>query len=42
MTKKLNLGNHKLTVWEANGEAMLPAETEDLREVSHLGGKILA
>ena len=42
MAKKLNLGNRKLTLGEANGEAMLPAVAEDLLEVVHVGGKILA
>ena len=42
MTKKLDLGNCKLTFWEANGEAMFPAETEDFMEVIHVGGEILA
>ena len=42
MAKKLNLGNRKLTLGEANGGAMLTAETEDLPEVVCVGGKILA
>ena len=42
MAKKLNLGNRNLAIVEANGEAMLPAETEDLPEVVHVGGEILA
>ena len=42
MSKKLDLGNSKLTFGEANGEAMFPAEMEDLLEVVPTGGKILA
>ena len=42
MAKKLNLGNRKLTLGEANGEAMLPAVAEDLLEVVHVEGEILA
>ena len=42
MTTKLNLRNHKLALGKANGEAMLPAETEDLLEVIHMGREVLA
>ena len=42
MSKKLNLEDNKLTFGEANCEAVLPAEAEDLPEVVHVGGEILA
>ena len=32
----------KLTLRQANGEAMLPAEAENLPEVVHVGGEVLA
>ena len=41
MAKELNLGNSKLTLGKANGEAMLPAETKNLPEVIHVGGEVL-
>ena len=41
MAKKLYLGNCKLTLREANGKTMLPAEMEDLPEFVHVGGEIL-
>ena len=34
--------DRKFTLGEANGETMLPAETEDLSEVIYLEGEILA
>ena len=40
MPKELDLGNSKLTLWEENGEAVLPAQAEDLTKVVHVGGEI--
>ena len=40
MTKELNLGNSKLTLGKANGEAMLPSETKNFPEVIHVGGEV--
>ena len=42
MTKKLDLGNSKLTFGEANGEAMFRTETKDLSEAIHVGELIFA
>ena len=44
MAKKLDLGNRKLTLWKANRQTlpMLPAETEYLSEVVHVGGEVFA
>ena len=41
MAKEHDLGNSKLTLGKANGEAMLPAETKNLLEVIHVGGEVL-
>ena len=41
MAKEHDLGNSKLKLGKANGEAMLPAETKNLPEVIHVGGEVL-
>ena len=41
MVKELDLGNSKLTLGKANGEAMLPAETKNQPEVIRMGGEVL-
>ena len=42
MAKKLDLRDSKLTLGEAYTETVLLAETEDLSEVVHMRGEILA
>ena len=39
--KEIDLGNNKLTLGKAKGEAMLPAETKNLPGVIHMGGEVL-
>ena len=42
MPKKLDLGDSKFTLGEANCESMIPAGTKDLSEVEDMGGELLA
>ena len=41
MAKALNLGNCKLTLGKASGEAMLPVGLKNLTDVIHLVGEVL-
>ena len=42
MSKKLDLGNSKFTLWETNHQPMLTTKEKNLPEMVNMGGEISA